>query len=148
MSNLREIAARGTAAFNTQDADALAALDAPDVVTSAPGPAGRLNLEGQAAAREYNQTWFNAFPDGKITVNHEVIAEDSIVQEGTFEGTNTGVWKSEGADMPPTGRTLKGKFCQVARVKEGLIVSSSLYYDQVEVLTQLGLMPIPAPAGV
>jgi steroid delta-isomerase-like uncharacterized protein len=148
MLDLREIADRGTAAFNTQDGAAFAALCASGVITGAPGPAGRLSLTGRDAAREYNQTWFNAFPDGRITVDHELIADDCIVQECTFEGTNTGPWKAEGADMPATGKTLKGPFCQVIRVTDGRIASTNLYFDQVEVLTQLGLMPSAAEVAV
>jgi predicted ester cyclase len=77
-----------------------------------------------------------------------VIAGDYIVQECTFQGTNTGTWKSEVGDMPATGKTLKGEYCLIAKVRDGLFVSSNLYFDQVQVLTQLGLMPVPAEVGV
>jgi predicted ester cyclase len=148
MADLKELSQRIIAAFNAHDANALAVLDHPDVVSTAPSPTGRTELRGRVAAKEYNQSWFTAFPDAKIAITNEVIAGDCIVQEGTFEGLNTGPWKAEAVDMPATGKTLKGQYCQVAKVRDGLIVSSNLYFDQVQVLTQLGLMPAPAEASV
>ena len=103
MSDLKNFAARANAAFNAHDADALAELDANDVVFTAPSPNGRTELRGREAGREYNQSWFTAFPDAKITVTNEVIAGDYIVEEGIFQGTNSGTWKSEAVDMPATG---------------------------------------------
>jgi predicted ester cyclase len=148
MSDLKEISARSTAAFNAHDAEALSKLDDPNVVSSFPSPLGRTEASGREASKVYNQSWFTAFPDAKVTITNEVISGDHIVQEGTFQGTNTGTWKSEVADMPATGKTLKGQYCLIAKVRDGLIVSSNLYFDQVQVLTQLGLMPTPAAATV
>ena len=123
MADLKDIAQRNIAAFNAHDTNALAALDHQDVVSTAPSPTGRTELRGREAAKGYNQSWFTAFPDAKVTSTNDVIAGDYIVQEGTFQGTNTGTWKSEAGDMPATGKTLKGQFCQVIRTKDGLIVS-------------------------
>ena len=147
MADLKQIAQENINAFNTHDANAVAALDHPDVVSTVPGPTGRTELRGREAAKGYNQSWFNAFPDARVRSTNDVISGDYIVQEGTFEGTNTGPWQSEAGDMPATGRALKGQFCQVIRTKDGKIVSSNLYFDQVQVLTQLGLMPAPAEAA-
>ena len=147
MADLKQIAQENINAFNTHDANAVAALDHPDVVSTVPGPTGRTELRGREAAKGYNQSWFNAFPDARVRSTNDVISGDYIVQEGTFEGTNTGPWRSEAGDMPATGRSLKGQFCQVIRTKDGKIVESNLYFDQVQVLTQLGLMPAPAEAA-
>ncbi len=148
MSDLKDFAARANKAFNAHDADALAALDDSDVVFTAPSPSGRTERRGRQSSKEYNQSWFTAFPDAKTAIINEVIAGDYIVQEGTFQGTNTGTWKSEAVDMPATGKTLKGHYCLVSKVTNEQIVTSNLYFDQVELMTQLGLMPAPAEAGV
>jgi predicted ester cyclase len=148
MQDLKEISARSLAAFNAHDTKALSALDDPNVVSTFPGPTGRSEARGREASEAYNQSWFTAFPDARITIRNEVISGDYIVQEGSFEGTNTGTWKSEVADMPATGKSLNGQYCLIAKVKDGLIVSSNLYFDQVEVMTQLGLLPAPVAAGV
>lgn len=147
MADLKEIADRAIAAFNAHDADALAALDDPNVVTTVPGPTGRTELRGHDANRDYNQNWFDAFPDAKVTIVTEVISGDIIVQEGKFQGTNTGAWKTEAGDMPATGKTLNGSYCQVVKIQGGLAISTNLYFDQLEVMAQLGLMPEPAVAA-
>jgi predicted ester cyclase len=147
LADLKELSQRTVDAYNAHDANALAALDHPDTVATSPSPTGRTERRGRQASKEYNQSWFEAFPDAKIRINNEVISGDSIVQEGTFQGTNTGPWKSEAGDMPATGKIVKGEFCLVAKVRDGLIVSSNLYFDQVQLLTQLGVMPAPAQAS-
>jgi hypothetical protein len=48
------------------------------------------------------------------------------------------------ADIPATNRSLSGRGLQMFRVSGGKIVEEHLYFDQVQVLTQLGLMPEPA----
>jgi ketosteroid isomerase-like protein len=45
------------------------------------------------------------------------------------------------AEIPATGKTLDFPFVGVFRVERGKISSIRIYYDQVEVFTQLGLMP-------
>ncbi len=46
----------------------------------------------------------------------------------------------------PTHRRLDGRAAQVWKIQDGKIVEEYLYYDQVQLLTQLGLMPEPATA--
>jgi predicted ester cyclase len=146
MADLKEISKRATAAYNAHDTKALAELDDPNVVFTAPGPSGRTEFRGREASREYNQNWFNAFPDARISIISEVIAGDSVAQEGIFEGTNSGTWKTGTGDMPATGKKLKGQYSLVSKFKDGLVVSSNLYFDQLDVMIQMGVVPAPAEA--
>jgi predicted ester cyclase len=146
MADLKQISERATAAYNAHDTKALADLDDPNVVNTAPGPSGRVEFRGKQAGQDYNQNWFDAFPDARISISNEVIAGDYIVQEGIFEGTNSGTWKTGTGDMPATGKTLKGPFCVVSKVRDGLFVSANLYFDQLDVMAQMGLVPAPAEA--
>ena len=47
----------------------------------------------------------------------------------------------DGAEIPATGKTFDFPFVGIFQVRDGKISSIRIYYDQVEVLTQLGLMP-------
>jgi hypothetical protein len=49
-------------------------------------------------------------------------------------------------EVPPTNRSLTARSVQVIRVEGDAIADRRLYSDQVQVLTQLGLMPEPATA--
>jgi len=46
--------------------------------------------------------------------------------------------------IPPTGRTMSTRFCMICRVRDGQAVSIHGYWDQLEMLEQLGLVPEPA----
>ena len=88
--------------------------------------------------------WLNAFPDAKLTVQDEIYDGEWGVQRFTFDGTHQATLSGPGGDIPATNRRLSGRGLQMFRVHEGKIVEEHLYFDQVQVLTQLGLMPEPA----
>src|SRR6266704_2454877 len=126
-------------ATSTQQ-EAVARDSAPDIELTAPGG---IKVQGVQAAKEYNQTWLKAFPDARIE-NKKIIAQgNTVVVEGAFSGTHAGPLKTPMGEVPPTGRKLKGEFIQVFEIDRGLVKRNYLMYDQVEVMTQLGM----APAG-
>ena len=131
MADLKEVAQQNINAFNAHDANAVAALAHSEVVASAPNPTGRSELRGREAVKEYNQSWFEGFPDAKIMLTNQVIVGNYIVQEGTFDGTNTGTFKTAAVDLPATGRHLRGHYAQVSNLSNGAVVSTRLYFDQV-----------------
>ena len=51
---------------------------------------------------------------------------------------------SPAGDIPPTHKRLNGRGVQIFRVEGDAVVDTRLYFDQVQVLTQLGLMSEPA----
>ena len=61
---------------------------------------------------------------------------------GAVHGTHTGTLRNpDGAEVPATGKEIDFPFVGVFRVENGKISSIRIYYDQIEVFTQLGLMP-------
>jgi predicted ester cyclase len=67
---------------------------------------------------------------------------DHVVEQARYTGTHTGTWRNpDGAEVPATGKKLDFPFVGVFRVEAGKISSIRLYYDQIEVFTQLGLTP-------
>jgi steroid delta-isomerase-like uncharacterized protein len=141
MSDPRQVTTEGVEAFNAHDEQRLRALYADDAVLEAPGPA---RLEGAEQAVEYIMVWLRAFPDARQTIDNEIASGDWVVQEFTFTGTHTGALSAPEGDIPPTNRNLTGHGVQIARVREGKIVEERVYFDQVDVLTQLGVLPEPA----
>jgi predicted ester cyclase len=143
MADAREIGQRFVDAFNAHDEAKIRELNAENAVIEAPGD---IRLEGREAASEYAMTWLRAFPDARIDVKNELVAGDWVVQEFTFEGTHGNTLPSPAGDIPATHRHLKGRGVQIFRVQGEAVADTRLYFDQVEVLTQLGLMPQPATA--
>ncbi|TMD89531.1 MAG: ester cyclase [Chloroflexi bacterium] len=136
----KAVVERGLKAFNAHDLEAVARDSAPDIELTAPGG---VKVKGVQGVKEYNQSWIKAFPDARIE-NKKLIAQgNTVVVEGTFSGTHTGPLKTPMGEVPPTGRKLKGDFIQVFEIDRGLVKRNYLMYDQVDVMTQLGM----APAG-
>jgi steroid delta-isomerase-like uncharacterized protein len=143
MADPKQLAGRFVEAFNAHDEKALRALDTADSTLTAPGGAV---MQGAQATSGYAMAWLNAFPDARLVIRNEIISGDTIVQEFTFEGTHTATLRAPTGDIPATNRRLSGRGVQVLKVRDGLIADTQLYFDQVDVLTQLGLMPAPAAA--
>jgi predicted ester cyclase len=105
-----------------------------------------VHVEGREAATEYAMAWVNAFQDAKLNVHHEIATDEWVVQEFVFEGTHTGTLSTPAGEIPPTNRTLRGRGVQIFRVDGETVIDTRLYFDQVQVMSQLGLMPEPAAA--
>jgi ketosteroid isomerase-like protein len=57
--------------------------------------------------------------------------------KGTMKGPMTG---PDGKTIPPTNKSFELEFCTVARWQNGEIVEEKLFYDQVGLLKQIGVM--------
>ena len=143
MADARQVGADYVAAFNDHDESRIRELNTENSVIEAPGD---VHVEGREAATQYAMAWLNAFPDARLTVTNELVAGDWVAQEFIFEGTQEGVLTGPAGEIPATGRRLKGRGVQVFRVEGDAVADTRLYFDQVQILTQLGLMPEPAPA--
>lgn len=143
MSDALKVARENVAALNANDERRLRATYADDAVGEAPGSA---RLEGGDAVTAYAMVWIHAFPDARQTILNELVAGDWVVQEFAFSGTHTGTLASPDGDIPPTNRSATGRGVQIQRIQNGEIVEEHVYFDQVEILEQLGLMPEPATA--
>ena len=143
MADARQVTDAATEAFNAHDEQRIRELYTPGVIFEAPGG---VRMEGVDAATEYAMGWLRAFPDARITVHNQFAAGDWVAEQFTFKGTHKESLAGPGGEIPPTGRELTGRGTQLTRVEGDKIAEFHLYYDQVEVLTQLGLMPEPARA--
>jgi steroid delta-isomerase-like uncharacterized protein len=91
---------------------------------------------------KYFDALLTAAPD-RTSADVVLFAEDDhVVEQARYTGTHTGTWRNpDGAEVPATGKKLDFPFVGIFRVEDGKISSIRIYYDQIEVLAQLGLMP-------
>jgi steroid delta-isomerase-like uncharacterized protein len=143
MADAKAVGTQWIEAFNAHDEQRLRELEAENATLEAPGD---VQLHGRDAVSEYAISWFTAFPDARLEVTNVFAAGDWVVQECTFTGTHTAPMQTPMGEVPATNRTLTGRSVQVARVEGDVVAETRLYYDQVQVMTQLGLMPEPATA--
>jgi len=140
MIEAREIVERNVKAYNAHDLEALSRDTAPDAVGTAPGDQ---KLKGPQQFKEFNKNFISAFPDARIETKNIFVQGNHAILEAVFVGTHNGTLKTPMGDVPATGRKVNGEFVQIVEIDRGLIKRSSLVYDQVQLMTQLGLAPAP-----
>jgi predicted ester cyclase len=143
MAEARKIAADFVDAFNAHDEDRIRALNSESAIIEAPG---EIRLEGQEAVTAYAMNWLHAFSDASVTVQGEMADGDWVAQRFTFEGTHDGTLNSPAGEIPPTNRRVTGRGIQLLRIEGDAVAETQLYFDQVQLMTQLGLMPELAQA--
>ena len=140
MSEARKVLEQAIQRWNATDRDGWAALYTEDVVYEGPGGA---RISGLTDLKErYFDALVTAAPD-RGSSDVVLIAEgDHVVEQARYVGTHTGTWRNpDGAEIPATGKKIDFPFVGIFQVRDEKISSIRIYYDQVEVLTQLGLMP-------
>lgn len=136
--SLREIVDRHYEGMNRADLDASMSVLAADVVTTGPGAPP---MHGATEFKPFIQGFVTAFPDAKVRTDRVFEAGDTIVAEGVYSGTHTGPLAGNGMTVPPTGRRLELHFADLFKVRDGKVVEHNIYFDQGELMMQLGLMP-------
>jgi ketosteroid isomerase-like protein len=139
MGEAREVMDRVTAAAFGKDLEALKALYAEDAVAETPDQG---TIKGRDAVAAYLGEFMTAFPDA----SYEPIAQHesgaTAIDEGYFVGTNTGPMSGpDGETMEPTGKSVRARSCDVATVENGVVTSHRFYFDNMDFLQQLGLIP-------
>ena len=139
MGDVADAAREFVDAFNSHDEARIREGYADDVKFEAPGAEG---LSGADGATQYSMGYIRAFPDVRLTATNQIEAGEWIALEFTYDGTHTGPLATpDGNEIPPTNRHATGKGVDVLRIIDGKTVEEHLYFDQLEFLTQLGLVP-------
>ena len=105
------------------------------------------DLLGGSAIADYLLTFKHAFPDASFESRMKHEAGDTAIDEGYLVGTHTGVLSTPEGEVPPTGRTLRLRECDILEVADGVAVAHRFYYDQLDFLSQLGLMATGSGTG-
>ncbi|MFI6039637.1 ester cyclase [Streptomyces sp. NPDC051315] len=140
MGQAREVMDRLTEALTTKpDVRVIAELFAEDAVAVTP-EAGELH--GRDEIVEYWRQMTDAIPEATYEPLHQYEIGSTAIDEGFFGGRNTGPLQlPDGQTMPATHKEVRIRGVDVATVVDGRIVSYRLYFDQMQFLEQLGLLP-------
>ncbi|HEU5065807.1 MAG TPA: nuclear transport factor 2 family protein [Gaiellaceae bacterium] len=138
MSFNRELLDRYVELYNAGDLEGVIDLYADDAVQKMPDG----TFEGRSAIRERLARELDAFPDVVHVVRSFVEDGDAFADEWTFSGTHAAALAlPDGTELPPTGKRVEIDGMEVVEVRDGKIVLNALYYDNMAVLAQLGLIP-------
>jgi steroid delta-isomerase-like uncharacterized protein len=144
MSANRKLLDRYVEQYNAGDLDGVMDLYAEDAVQNMPDG----TFVGRDAIRDRLAQELIAFPDVNHVVRSFVEQGDAFCDEWTFAGTHTGsLLLPDGRELAPTGKQIDVRgmeYCQVN--DDGKLIVNTLYYDNLAVLVQLGLLPEAVPA--
>jgi ketosteroid isomerase-like protein len=144
MGQARETMDHLTAAVMSGDRETLEQVYAADAVAETPDVP---RLQGGAAIVDYLLTFKRAFPDASFESARKYEAGDTAIDEGYFVGTHTGPLSTPEGEVPPTGRNVRLRECDILQVADGVAVAHRFYYDQLDFLSQLGLMASQSDPG-
>ena len=127
-------------AFEQGNIDLLDELLAPDYVNHTPAtpdlPTGPEGVKGVV-------TMFrSAMPDLRVLIEDMIAEGDKVATRYTLEGTHEG----ELFGVPPTGQRLSIESITVERVSDGKIREHWRVTDELGMMQQLGVIPVPERA--
>jgi predicted ester cyclase len=137
MGDALEAAKQADDAFNAHDLEARLAANTDDFELVMPGG---LQLRGPEWADVIRAFW-EALPDATTTWKNHVESGSMIAGEGVLTGTHAGPFRTPQGEIPPSGGQIALPYAFIRRVEGGKIASEHLYFDQMELLQQLGAMP-------
>jgi steroid delta-isomerase-like uncharacterized protein len=130
-------AERHVSAFNRHDLEAHSANETEDIDWTQPG----IRITGREAVASLQRSLWTAFPDARIDLVTRVASDDTVMSEEVLSGTHTGPLVTPSGTLPPSGRPIRMSFVTVQQVRDGKIAAERLYFDQLDFLGQLGIVP-------
>ena len=124
--------------INHGDQSALSDVIAPDFIDHIPQPMPGQPATGLKAIQWFIDTARAAVPDLQATIEDLIAEGDKVAIRVTWRGTQRG--RLLGAD--PTGKKVCFTGIDIARIAEGKIVEHWGQVDVLQVVAQLGFMPI------
>ena len=139
MGEARQVMDRVTEAAFDENREPLKKLYAADAVAETPD-------QGTVSGADAIVAWFGqfsaAFPDASWESAHKHESGNVAIDEGYVVGTHTGPLPMLGGEsVPATGKSVRVRGCDAATIENGLVKSHRFYFDQMELLEQLGLAP-------
>ena len=145
MIDYRALVQAGWDEYYAKDVDRLMARYADDAEVLLPGAPP---MQGKDAIRAVWQMYWAAFPDEHPTSMRHIVDGTTIVTEFTSLSTHTGPLPMPTGEMlPPTGRKVTFRGVAVQDVSGELITRQVFYFDNLDLMTQLGVIPQPAGAA-
>ena len=139
MANLETYRA-GHEAFNQRDFDAMVKHYA-DSISWTDRARGLTFRTPQEFKHVFLAGWVQSSPDIRITDRSYIDAGQTVVCTFTVVGTHDGPL----GPFPATSKPFALPLCEMWHFDaSGRVVGGGLYYDQVSLLMQLGLMPQPS----
>lgn len=136
----KDLVRQFTEATNAADWDGLAEIVAEDFTRHSAATAGPPVTSRDEFIR-LQKTFLASFPDQHVRLEQLVAEGDLVAARATYSGTQSGPM----GDFPATGKAVQAPFLGMFRIESGRIAELWVEWDNVAMLTQLGLFPSSAP---
>jgi steroid delta-isomerase-like uncharacterized protein len=139
MSDAKQLAERGWDSWFRHDLEGLMEFYADDSELIMPGSPP---IKGKEAIRGVLQMYMAAFPDERpIEIRH--MADGNVaITEWKSVSTHSGPLPMPNGEMlPATGKSVTTAGVTITDIEGGKAKRQTFYFDQVEFMQQLGLMP-------
>jgi steroid delta-isomerase-like uncharacterized protein len=100
-------------------------------------------IHGLEPFKQYLSMLLTAFPDLHVTIEDMIGEGDKVVVRFTFRGTHQGDLRS----IPPTGKQVEVTGIDIICAANGKVVEEWANIDELGLMQQLGVIPIPGQAG-
>ena len=94
-------------------------------------------IKGAAKARAYYANYVTGFSNREFIVKETFAQGNKLTKYWIFKGKHTGDFFG----IPATGKTINVEGCTIATIVNGKISEERDFFDNLEFLRQLGLMP-------
>lgn len=124
--------------FNQGNLALVDELVAPDFLDHEVPPG--MNNRGPDSTRQLVTMLRTAFPNLHFTIEDLVAEGDTVAGRVTMSGTHLGPFQG----IPPTGRSFQQAQMYFVRFREGLAIEHRAVRDDLGMMRQLGVLPMPA----
>ena len=88
---------------------------------------------------QLQKSFLASMPDQKVTIDMLIAEGNKVAVYATYSGTLTGPM----GKFQPTGKSAESRFLAIFRIENDRIAEMWVEYDNMSMLTQLGLLPLP-----
>ncbi|NIN72602.1 MAG: DUF4440 domain-containing protein [Gemmatimonadetes bacterium] len=134
----KDLVRRFTEALNAANWDALDELVTEDFSRHSEATAGP-PVSSREEFIQLQESFLVTFPDQRVTIERLIAEGDEVAALAKYSGTQTGPL----GEYPATGRSVESTFLAFFRIEGGRIAELWVEWDNVAMLTQLGLFPPP-----
>lgn len=124
--------------FNQGNLALVDELVAPDFLNHEVPPG--MNNRGPDSTRQVVTMLRTAFPDLHFTIEDLVAEGDTVASRVTMSGTHLGPFQG----IPPTGRSFQQAHMHFVRFRDGKAIEHRAVRDDLGMMRQLGVIPMPA----
>jgi len=145
-----EVVRRLVGAWDAHDAEQLMSCYAPGALVHPQGPDSQVPAE---AWREAIPTFVGSFPDLRLLLEGSVTEGDRVAVEVRMTGTNSAplhlgevdrlLLRTDATELPATHASIDLRWTVVLDLSDGLVTAERHHWPFVDLLRQLGLLPVP-----